>query len=478
MGDELRGYDPGSFRDRGARVFYAGDGVFRALSAPAAKEWDKLAATAFFQRFMRDGQIVHTEPVALGEAVLPDARGEWVAVLRHQRIPFVSYPYEWSFGMLKDAALLHLDLLADALREEMSLKDGSAFNIQWVGSRPTFIDIGSFETLARGAPWSGYRQFCQMFLYPLFLEAYRGVPFQAWLRGSIDGITPAQMWRLMALRDVGRPGVLKHVYLQARLQESSAVRSADVRAELRAAGFHRGLIEANVQNLRRLVRALAPRHRTSPWSDYGTAHRYAQADEAAKEAFVRAAASRRWWPLVWDLGANVGRYARIVGAHAGYVVAMDTDPVVVDLLYEALKREGETKILPLVVDLANPSPGLGWRGGERGALEDRGRPDLTLCLALLHHLVIAANIPMDAVLGWLRSLQSCLVIEFVTREDRMVQRLLQNRDDGFADYELRVFERQLAQGFEIVERQRLTSGTRILYFATPRASTAEARGTA
>lgn len=461
--------EPGSFRDRHGRVFYDGDAVLRGVSQPALDDWEMLEAAPFFQRLHGEGKIVRTRRVER-EAVDPALRGEWAGFLEHERIPFVSYPYEWSFGMLKDAALLQLELLDGALEADMILKDASAFNVQWRGASPVFIDTPSFQRLSPGEPWSGYRQFCQMFLYPLFLQAYKDVAFQPWLRGSIDGIPVEDCARLMSARDLLRRGVLTHVVLQARMQASYAQTRQDVRRELKSAGFRKELIAANARRLTGLVERLSWRQARSAWSHYAAEHSYTDADHARKAAFVREVVHERPRRLVWDLGCNTGTFSRIAAENAAYVVAMDADHLAVERLYQSLKAEGVTTILPLVNNLADPSPALGWRLLERKSLPERGRPDLTLVLALIHHIVIGANIPLPEFIAWLSGLGTDLVIEFVTREDPMVQTLLRNKEDQYDDYQLEVFEASLERSFSIVRREPLGSGTRILYHARNRAA--------
>jgi SAM-dependent methyltransferase len=457
--------EPGSFRDRTGRVFYSDGAVFRGLSKQALKEWKTLSSTAFFRRLMAEGKLVYTEQV--GSSSTPDAAqiGKWAAILKHQPIPFISYPYEWSFSMLKDAAMLQLDLLLAALSENMILKDASPFNIQWIGTNPVFIDIPSFEKLLPGEPWVGYRQFCQMFLYPLFLQAYKDVPFQPWLRGSIDGIEPERCNQLMTVRDLLRPGVFAHVYLQTKAQSLHAQTERDIKKDLRVAGFNQTLIKANVSRLRKIVQRLMWKRTASEWSDYVSRNTYTDTDREKKEVFVRQVVQSRPWRLVWDLGCNTGTFSRIAAENARCVVALDADQVAIDRLYQALKSEGQTTILPLVGNVADPSPNLGWRGLERKALTERGKPDLTLCLALIHHLVISANIPLKESVDWLAGLGTEVVIEFVTKADPMVQTLLRNKRDNYTDYEVEYFESCLAEAFYVVRREELTSNTRILYYA-------------
>jgi hypothetical protein len=425
--------------------------VLRELSPRGRQDWEALERARFFRRALDQGRIVATEEVSPG-------------LLRHERVPFVSYPYEWPFEMLRDAALLQLGLLDEALAEGFVLKDGTPYNVQWRGSEPVFVDVGSFERLREGEPWAGYRQFCTLFLYPLLLQAYRGVPAQPWLRGSLEGIEPAQARTLLRGRDLFRRGVLTHVVLHDRLERKHADRQRDVRAELKTAGFRKELIQANVRRLRRLVERLQPRRGRSAWAGYRELAPYSAEDAERKERFVREAGPA---PLAWDLGCNDGRFSRALEVDT--VVAIDGDERVAGELYSALRSEGSRSILPLVVDLADPSPGLGWRGVERRRLEERGLPDLVLCLALVHHLAIGRNVPFEELTAWLRSLGARLVVEFADRDDPMVQRLLAaKRAETHEAYARETFERALRESFDIERCEELDSGTRTLYLARPR----------
>ena len=389
--------------------------------------------------------------------------------LRHERVPFVSYPYEWTFSMLKDSALLQLRLTREALASNVALKDATPYNVQWKGTRPVFIDIGSFARARDGEPWLGYRQFCMLFLYPLLLEAYKGIPFQPWLRGSLEGIHPADARAALRGRDTWRPGVLKHVALHANLERRHASGERDVRRELREAGFDKSLVEANLKGLEKLVSKLRPPGGATEWSDYVATCSYSDEDTRAKEEFVRRAVRRVPRDLVWDLGCNDGRYSRIAADGSRYTLALDADRGVVERLYRALVGEGTQMILPLLGDLADPSPGIGWRGLERLPLAGRGRPDVTLALALVHHLTISRNIPLQDLIAWFADLGGELVVEFPDRTDPMVKRLLARKHDGaHPDYTRDDFERALGERFEVSSTVELPSRTRALYHAVPR----------
>lgn len=446
------------FHDRGE--------VLRALSPRGLNDWERLAESEFFARMQRDGKVVATERLEDPPEISFDGLDAASAVLRHARVPFISYPYEWPFSMLQDAALLELDLLRAALAEDMVLKDASPYNVQWRGSRPVFIDVGSFEQLREGETWAGYRQFCALLLFPLMIQAYARLPFQPWLRGSLEGISPAQARAILCGRRLLRRGVLTHVALHARLERREADR--DTRGELRRAGFRKELIEANAARLERLVRRLDWGASKTAWSGYGERVHYERDELEQKDRFVREACASRRFGLAWDLGCNDGRYSRIASEQGAYVVAVDGDQASVEALYRDLRATGEERILPLVMDLADPSPARGWRGNERGPLEQRGRPELVLCLALIHHLSIAANVPLVEVVDWLANLGGVVVVEFAGRDDPMVQRLLARKRDGaHPDYRADLFEQALAERFEIERQELLGSGRRTLYRARP-----------
>src|SRR3954452_17499846 len=462
--------ETGSSRDPESRVFHADGAVYRTLSQSGLADWHKLVETGLYEAFAGDRLLVATEEVA--DAQVPgDLPGSWAGVLRHESIPFISYPYEWAFSELKDAALLTLDLIDASLAKDLILKDSTPYNVQFRGAQPTFIDVGSFEQLRSGEPWVGYRQFCMQFLYPLMLQGYKGVPFQPWLRGSLEGITPAQARALMGFRDRFRKGTTTHVFIHARLDRSYSQRGrtgGDVKKELKSAGFGKELIRANVRKVRKAVVAADWSPPASVWTAYRNDNTYENADNQAKAAFIKDVAGRRDLDLAWDLGANDGFYSRILAEHSKYVLALDLDPSTVELLYRDLKAEGNEQILPLVMNLTDPSPGLGWRGLERKAWTDRGKPELILALALLHHVSITGNVPVRQFVDWLAELGAQVVIEFMTREDPMVKKLLAAKRVDHEDYERGFFERCVGEAFEIERTQELPSGTRILYSLKPR----------
>lgn len=461
--------DAGSFRDPLTRVYLDGDDVWRGLTTEALADFQALAASSFFAAALNRGDVVATE-LATERGPLP---GTWAGALHHARIEVLSYPYEWSFEMLRDAARLQLGLTREALAESLITKDASSYNVQFVGAKPVFIDIGSFERLRPGEPWAGYRQFCELFLNPLYVQAVSDVPFQPLLRGHIDGIGPGVAAAVLGNRGRFRKGLFAHVRLHARAEGkyADADRERDVRAELKRAGFGPTLIDAQLRNLQRAIERLTWKRQDSTWSEYTDRGHYSDRDLAAKSSFVADAVAKVGGvSTVLDLGANDGHFSRIaVDAGAALAIAVDSDHLVVDRLYRQLRDEGEKRILPLVVDLADPSPAIGWRGLERPSFATRMRPDLVLCLAVVHHLALTNNVPLDEIVAFLADFDSSVVVEFPHRDDPMAARLFARKRSGLFDgYDVVNWERALEFRFAVSERVVLPSGTRTLYRCDPR----------
>jgi hypothetical protein len=449
-------FDPGSFRDPASRVLHRGDEILRTLSAEGLDHWRTLQASPVFPEWVSSGRLIETEEVT----------EDGTTLLKHRRIPFWSYPYEWSFSMLRDAAALHLDILEEALQNRLTLKDATPYNIQFRGSTPVFIDVGSFGPYEAGEPWLGYRQFCRLFLYPLMLRAHADVAFQPLLRGSLDGVPAATARQFLKGSRALKPGVLADVALQARAERSMTGSSRNVRAELSSAGFDAGIILGNVRRLRKVIDKTTWDVGTSTWSGYADCGHVAT-QRAPKEAFVRKVSSARHRSLVWDLGANDAHFSVAVAGDADTVVAIDGDEETIEAVYQRLRQDGPSNVLPLVMDLADPSPGLGWRGTERGTLESRGDPDLVLMLAVVHHLVIGSNLPLASVVDWLASLRSDIVFEWVPLEDPMSQQLTANkrRSEVHSDFTEEHLRSYLNGRFNIVDEMPLES--RRLFHLTP-----------
>lgn len=448
----------GSYRDPSGHVFDAGDHVLRSVRPPAAQEFDQVKQTGLLDRLVAEGTLLPFEVV--DRELLAEQEPDAVQVLRHPRLGFISHPYEWSFPGLRVAALLHLDIQLTALQAGVTLSDASAYNLQFVGCKPIFIDHLSFRPYRDGEFWAGHRQFCDQFLNPLLFTALTGVPFQAWYRGSLDGLPSREVSPLLPRSKMLSRRMLLHVYLLGRLQGESTRRSA---VQLAGAGLPRPRFRKTLEDLREWVAGLEPKgSRFTEWSDYADNTSYGQAESDAKRAFVREFVIATKPGMLWDLGCNTGDFSVVaLGAGAGTVVGFEFDHGALDTAFRRATREG-LSLLPLHLDAANPSPDQGWGERERAGLSARRSADGVLALALVHHLAISRNVPLAEVVAWIVSLAPSGVIEFVPKADPMVQRLLALRADVFEDYDEAHFLSALEVGGRVVKTVRVTESGRLL----------------
>jgi len=432
----------------------------------AVADFEHLRDSGLLDELVRKGALLPVFDVdSMSARQLATALPPGALLVRQLALPFVSYPYEWPFGMLQAAALLHLDLIESALDHDLMVKDASAYNIQFDGTHPVFIDLGSFERYAVGRPWRGYAQFCNLFLNPLLIDALAQFHFQPWLRSSLEGIPADVTGRMLPIRAKVRRGVFLNVVLQALL--GSRFRSATP-AELGVTpNVKKRSIIKNVRHLRELVSSLRVSRTLSSWTDYEDTNSYSAEARSRKSAFVDAAVASARPAVVWDIGSNQGEYAFIAARHAKTVVAIDADAGVVERLYQRA-RDANACVLPLVMDLRNPSPDQGWDQRERGGLASRGPADIVLALAIVHHLRLGGNVPLRLLVRWLARIGRSCVVEFVPKSDPQVRRLLAWRDDVYDDYDESGFEAALSESFAIEEKCRLPDSGRVLYSARAR----------
>lgn len=454
--------DPGSFRDPSGHVFHRDGRVFRLIEASAARQVQALVASSWFRALVERGVIVPTRVVGADEAAgVVVALDEGALLLEHERVPFVTYPYEWPFEMLRAAALQQLELVVESLGKGHTVKDATPYNTLFRGVAPVFIDVTSLEPRRPGAPWAGYAQFCRMFLNPLLLQSATGVSFQPWLRGSLTGIAPEAMTQLLPLRRRLRPSLFLHVTVQAWLNRRASNHDAPSRLpEVREDSQHR-LVAGLTRTVERLAR---PSGQHSHWLDYEARCHYEDVAAAAKRRIVEGVLSEERPHLVWDLGCNLGEYSLIAARHSDQVVAIDGDEPSAGGVYERMRREGVTNVLPLTIDLANPSPDQGWHGLERRGLLSRGPADFVLCLALMHHLMITENVPLQRFAEWLAAQTArTAVVEFVPQDDPMARRLLRTRDGAARAYDEAAFRAALDPHFAVETVEPLPASDRVLY---------------
>ncbi len=452
--------EPGSYRDPSGFV-YRRDGVlYRQVNSVFADEWQAFEASGLLAALTETGMLIPHEAADLDLAADPGA----VAVIRPQQIGFISYPYEWSFSQLKDAALLTLGAQALAAEHGMTLRDASAYNVQFSEGRPILIDTLSFERAEGDAPWKPYRQFCEHFLAPLALMAHRDGRLGQLLRTFIDGVPLDLASELLPRGTRWSPGLAAHVHLHARAQRRHAAdAAATAGTSPRTVTMSANRRSALLDHLRRTVEGLRLPAGGTEWADYADQTSYSPTATASKEAIVRGMLEAAGGGVAWDVGANTGRYSAIA-AGAGYdVLALDIDWAAVERHYLALRAAGERRIMPLVADIADPSPAIGWANRERASLLERANADAVVALALVHHLAIGRNVPLPMVSEQLAGLAPNLVVEWVPKDDPMVQRLLATREDVFPDYSMDGFRAGFGQHFEMAEETPIDDSRRIMF---------------
>lgn len=447
----------GSFRDPAGFVFTRDGVLYRQVNTGFRAHYDRLMDSGLYAALVERGLLVEHEEVA--EPVADAAQA--AVVLRPERVGFISYPFEWSPGQLRAAAVATLEVQRIALDHDMSLRDASAYNVQFHNGRPVLIDTLSFEPVVEGRPWVAYRQFCQHFLAPLALMHHIDVRLGQLLRVHTDGIPLDLAAALLPGGTRLRPGLAIHIHAHATSQRRHA---ADATAASKARPFSRKAFENLIANLLATVRRQTWEPSPSAWRDYYAAKEsYSDESLQHKEELVAKAVADAAPATVWDLGANTGRFSRIAAAGGADVVALEMDPSAVELNWREVENQGDTQVLPLWMDLSNPTPAQGWAHTERPSISDRGPADVALALALIHHIAIGNNVPIPDIASWFATLCRRLIIEWVPKEDPMVQRLLASREDIFSGYGQESFEAAVEPHFAIEHREPVRGSVRTLY---------------
>jgi hypothetical protein len=446
-----------SFRDPAGFVFYRDGTLYRQINRSHASHYLRLMESGLYDR------LVDTEwLVPHREVEVPPARADdCFRIIQPERIPFLSYPYEWCFSQLKDAALLTLHVQKKALDFGMSLRDGSAYNIQFLRGRPVLIDTLSLGIREAGKPWEAYKQFCQHFLAPLMLMSRRDVRLHRLSQTEIDGVPLALARRLLGHHAYLHWSALIHIYLHGRYDDYYGPRF--VKTEKKNGRFGDRAFRGLIYSLESAVGGLTVNARKSEWLDYsGEGHNYGDASLQHKVQIVKSFLEQCQPRELWDLGANTGAFSRMASEGGSRVIAFDQDPYCVEANYLQSKQRG-LDILPLVLNLCNPTPAIGWQNEERRSLLQRAGADTVLALALIHHLAISNNLPLSKLASFFAQICRWLIIEFVPKEDAKVQLLLNNREDIFSRYTIENFQDEFNRHFSIVNRAELVSSKRTLF---------------
>jgi len=451
-------YVSGSFRDPSGFMFKHDGKLYRQVNQKYQEEYDLLMSSGLYDQLNKSRTLVAHKEVDLALAPRPEIAYK---VIQPEIVEFISYPYEWCFNQLKDAAILTLAIARRSLEFGMSLKDASAYNIQFHQGRPIFIDTLSFEKYEEGTPWVAYRQFCQHFLAPLALMAKTDIRLAQMLRLHIDGIPLDLASKLLPARTRANFGLTTHIHIHAGSQKRYAdkeVSQAEVKSRVSKTAML-GLLDSLLSTVKNLnVKTIQ-----TEWTDYYQDNNYTPASFEAKRQLVRAFIEKVQPKQVWDLGGNTGEFSRAASDLHIPTVCFDIDPGAVQQNYDLVKQNKEKFMLPLRMDLTNPSPDLGWHNAERESMHARGPVDLVMALALIHHLAISNNVPLVDVADYFADLGEYLIIEFVPKSDSQVKRLLASRLDIFPEYTLEGFRDAFTRRYAVLEEKSVEGSARTLF---------------
>lgn len=444
-----------SFRDPSGFLFTDNGILYRQINRAYSIDYARLMDSGLYDRLVKASLLISHVEVDHAPAESDAA----FKIIQPERVPFISYPYEWSFSQLKDAALAMLSIQKRAMKLDMSLKDASAYNIQFMRGKAALIDTLSFEIYKEGEPWVAYKQFCQHFLAPLVLMAYRDVRLSQLLRVYIDGIPLDLASELLPAKTKFNFGLLTHIHIHAGAQK----RYSDKVVAPRKGGMNKRALTGLIESLEGTIKKLAWKPAGTEWGDYYENTNYTDSAFERKKQLVHEWTAEKKPALVWDLGGNTGIFSREAASSGAFTVSFDIDPAAVEQNYRTVKTKKEQNILPLVLDLTNPSPALGWDNNERDSFGSRGPVDIVLALAVIHHLAISNNVPLPQLASFFAARCKWLVIEFVPKSDSQVQKLLTSREDIFPNYTREGFERAFSARFNIHKNEVVRDSERMLY---------------
>jgi hypothetical protein len=450
-----RKVEPSSFRDLSGFVFCEDNRIFRQINVGYKANYDHLMNSGLYSELAEKSLLISHREVDPEMAPVPPA----YKILQPEAVPVISYPYEWCFSALRDAALCTLTIQETALNHDMSLKDASAYNIQFLRGKPVFVDTLSFERYREGAPWIAYGQFCRHFLAPLALMAYKDIRLQQLLRIHLDGIPLDLTAKLLPLRSRVNLSIFSHIHAHAASQRHFSRPQKD-RREYSLSKFK---LRAIVDDLKSCIAKIGIPREKSEWGEYYGKTNYSREAMRHKQEIAATLLDRIQPESIIDLGGNTGLFSRIPGNSTVPVILLDIDPATVDDRYRAARTNGDGHVLPLILDVTNPSPAIGWCNEERKSAFERFKADTVLALAFIHHLAITNNTPLQKIAAFFNHICRRLIIEWVPIEDSQIKRMLASRENIFSDYTRERFETAFGEHFTILDQTPVKDSLRVIY---------------
>ena len=453
--------EKGSFRDPAGKIFYYQNKVFRKLSNYGFKRFEYLYKNGIIQKSIDANYLINSKLISDDEKKTINLNIE-DKIIEHKSIPYVSYPYEWSFDQLKEAALFHLDFNLFLLKLDATLIDASAYNIQFMGSKPVFIDTLSIEKYEDGSPWIGHKQFCENFLNPLILKSKKGIKFNNWFKGNLEGIETEELDKILGFFQKFSYNIFVHVHLLNKLDHKFKSKKT-LKPIYKKRFFPKKSLVSLLSQLRKFILKLNDYKTITVWDDYSSNNSYSNNDEEKKKHIVADFIKKNKFNLIADIGCNDGLYSHLALKNGcKNVIGFDFD---INAINQAFYNSKEKNInfLPLYFDASNPSTNSGWNEKERKSFKERANFDAIIALAFEHHLTIAKNIPLEEVIEWLISLAPQGLIEFVPKDDPTVKKMLELKGDIFPDYNCQNFENILTYKTKILQKNLTSQSGRIIY---------------
>tara|TARA_B100000886_G_scaffold208962_1_gene144627 strand:- start:923 stop:2305 length:1383 start_codon:yes stop_codon:yes gene_type:complete len=454
-------FDKGSFRDPAGNIFYHLDNVYRLVNKSGIERISFLDKKDLIQKSIENNFLVNSR-ILNNEEAQKLGFDKDALLIKHEKIPYISYPYEWSFSQLKTAAIHHLNFHLFLLNNDATLIDANAYNIQFIGANPVFIDILSIKKYEEGEFWYGHKQFCENFLNPLILSAKKGIQFNNWFKGNLEGIPTNELNSILTFFDKISYNIFVHVYLLDKFDNKYKNQNKKVDINLKKKFPKKNLISM-LNQLKNFIKKLKQKKITTVWENYSTSNTYKESEEREKAEIVKNFIDNNIMPRIIDLGCNDGFYSKIAMRNdINYVVGLDYDPISIDRAFNTFGNK-QKNFLPLIFDATNPSANIGWNESERKSFNKRALFDGLLALAFEHHLAIAKNIPLENTVNWLLSLAPKGLIEFVPKKDETIQKMLKFKGDIFPNYSEENFKSLIEKKARIISIKEVTSSGRKIY---------------
>lgn len=437
-----------SYKDPDAVVFIDGNKIYRKIYKPYIKTFNHLMQSGLYTKLTEEKLLIPHKIIEENDDYI---------IIEPQQL-FISYPWEWCFSKIKDAALATLEIQRIALDYNMSLKDANYFNIQFCENTPMLIDTTSFEEYQENEAWIAYRQFCENFITVLSLMSESDIRLKGLILSHIEGIPLDLASKLLPFKTKFNLGIFMHIHMHAKMQNKYSGSGKIINNT----GISKEQLKIFIDNLYNTVQKFNLSTKETEWNNYYSFTNYSEGSFEEKKRIVKDFYEKVKPDKVIDFGANTGVFSRLFTNSIVY--SLDIDELAVEQNYKTAKDNRESNIIPLVYDIANPSPSVGFENKERVDFLTRTGPvDMVSALALMHHLRISYNIPFKKQAEFFSAWGKYLVIEYVDKKDTKVENMLLNRTDVFEDYNIIKFEEDFSNFYKIIEKKTIGKDARILY---------------